>query len=111
MTPKHEAVALSVAVTLLKQVRRVLRHAQDHQSSTIKLQIERILVGIPPEVEAPEPDDQAFFGALEATHGADFAAAANEGDKPTQAQPSSTETALRAELEDMRRRLAELESK
>jgi hypothetical protein len=109
MKPEHERIALSTAATLLKQVRRVLMHANDGQAAMIKQSIARVMPVVGAEVEAPEPDDESFFGALEAVHGAEFATEARDGPKPEQPPASANEQRLQQELAEAQRKLDELQ--
>jgi uncharacterized protein HemX len=108
MKPQNERIALATAATLLKQARRVLRHANDAQAAMIKQALERVLPVLPPELEAPEPDEQAFFSALDQVHGAEFADEARDGEKPPQPAPSANEASLQQQLSEMRKSQEEL---
>jgi hypothetical protein len=109
MKPANERIALSTAATLLKQVVRVLRYTNDGQAALIKQAIARVLPVVGAEVEAPEPDDAAFFGALEALHGPEFATEARDGPKPEEPPASANEQRLQQELAEAQKKLAELQ--
>lgn len=108
MKPQNERIALATAATLLKQVRRVLRHATDAQAAFIKQALDRVLPVLPPDLEAPEPDDQAFFSALDQVHGAEFADEARDGEQPTKVAPSANEASLQQQLSEMKKQQEEL---
>jgi hypothetical protein len=109
MKPANERIALSTAATLLKQVMRVLRHTNDGQAALIKQAIARVLPVVGAEVEAPEPDDDAFFGALEALHGGEVAAELRDGPKPEEPPVSANEQRLQQELAEAQKKLSELQ--
>jgi hypothetical protein len=112
MQPQNERIALATAATLLKQVRRVLRHAGDPQAAFVKQSLDRLFPIFHEGIEAPEPDDASFFGALEQVHGAEFADEARDGEKPPGPAASSSAggeaESLRKELAAMKAELAEL---
>jgi hypothetical protein len=108
MKPQNERIALATAATLLKQVRRVLRHANDGQAAMIKQSLERVLPVLPPDIEAPEPDDQAFFSALAQVHGEAFADEACDGEQPAQPAPSANEASLQQQLSEMKQQQEKL---
>jgi hypothetical protein len=60
-------------------------------------------------VEAPEPDDDAFFGALEALHGGEVAAELRDGPKPEEPPVSANEQRLQQELAEAQKKLSELQ--
>jgi hypothetical protein len=111
MHAAHERAALTVAATLLKQARRVLRHAQDAQASTIKLALERVLPVLPAECAGTEPNEESFFEGVAMAFDADTADALQNGEKPAVVEPTPNERALTEQIAVMQKQQQELNEK
>lgn len=110
MHADHERAALTVAATLLKQARRVLRHAQDAQAAHLKLSLDRMLPMLPAEYSA-EPDESGLFTFVASEFSDECADALRDGEKTPPPAPTANETALQEQLEAMRAEQSVLNAK